>query len=443
LRAEGVHVVAIKADRLPGTIRNARDLRDYLGLPIPVASAVYAISRATRTVLVIDQLDALSDLLDVKTERLSVLLSLIEAVVGNEHARVVCSVRLFDYRHDVRFERLQPRELKLELPRIEAVDQALGAAGHDPSRVPDVLRELLRTPQWLKAFLSLGLSESDDLPTTWHALLEQVWARKIVDAPETADACEEAVRWLASEMAQREELWVPRSELGQHAVAVARLASQGVLALDERGHRVGFAHQSFYEFARARTFLGDESLVDYVCRSQGSLFVRPTLWTALGYMRTADPGRYSKDLASLWTCELRRHVRLLLVEFMGQQQEPDDHEAVILLPLLTDPTWQRAAFSATAGSKGWYERLRRGYLKGPMTGKDPHLVVGVLTAGMQIDTGVTLALLKECWMSDRRFALCTLAALRNLDTWNESAFELANGAVASTGGHESLRRVSG
>lgn len=106
LREEGVQVVAIKADCLPASVETARALRDHLEFPIPVVSAICQLGNVGRTVLIIDQLDALSDLLDVKTERLSVLLDLIVSVAEAKNVRVVCSARLFDYHHDTRFQRL-------------------------------------------------------------------------------------------------------------------------------------------------------------------------------------------------------------------------------------------------------------------------------------------------------------------------------------------------
>ena len=437
LQADGVHVVAIKADRLPATVRTARDLRDHLGFPIPVASAVCAVGHSGPTVLLIDQLDALSDLVDLKTERLSVLLNLIESVVGADNVRVVCSARVFDFRHDIRFEQLAPRELPLELPTIAVVDQTLSAAGYDPKEMPDALRQLLRTPQWLKAFLGLCLSGRESLPTTWHALAEQVWQRKVGRTSDAAES-EAALRLLAKEMADREELWVPHAVLQSHWTVLDRLVSQGLLLHDERGHRIGFAHQLFYEFARARTFLGDESLSIYVLRCQGSLFVRPTLWTALGYLRSADPTRYAAELAALWSSELRRHVRLLLVEFMGQQEAPNDLEASLLLPLLEDASWQLATFSAVAGSPGWFDRLRRGHLKGPMTGPTPGLALQVLSSGTRIAPQATLALLRENWASNHRFAPFTVHVLRHLEGWNEEAFALAEDALSAVDDHHFL-----
>ncbi len=112
LRAEGWNVVAIKADRLPSTVHNLSDLATHLELVVPVGRAVSALSRKARTILIVDQLDALSDLSDIKTERLAVLLALISRVAASGTA-VVYSVREFDFQHDRRFADLNATEVHL------------------------------------------------------------------------------------------------------------------------------------------------------------------------------------------------------------------------------------------------------------------------------------------------------------------------------------------
>lgn len=213
LVTEGVHVIAVKADRLPATIKSLRDLREYLEFPLPVASAILSLSRTTRTVLVIDQLDALADLVDVKTERLSVVLKLIGSVAGGHNVQVVCSAREFDYRHDVRFDRLSCEELTLELPAVKEVDQVLSSAGYAPDKVPQSLKEVLRSPYALKSLLSLKLTEECDLPTTWCALMEKVWSEKFLSRSEDARSCEATLRALAAKMAQRRVVGTARPRI--------------------------------------------------------------------------------------------------------------------------------------------------------------------------------------------------------------------------------------
>ncbi len=136
LRSEGWNVVAIKADRLPSSVAAASDLQHHFDLELPVSRAMYALSRNARTVLLVDQLDALADLADAKTERLAVLLSLISSVKASG-IPVVCSVREFDFKHDIRFLGLAADELRLSPLAASDVEAVLLSRGIDTARVLD------------------------------------------------------------------------------------------------------------------------------------------------------------------------------------------------------------------------------------------------------------------------------------------------------------------
>ena len=64
-------VLAIKADRLSSEVKTERHLIDELGLSERVDSILSACSRLGKAVLIVDQLDAIADLVNTRTERLS------------------------------------------------------------------------------------------------------------------------------------------------------------------------------------------------------------------------------------------------------------------------------------------------------------------------------------------------------------------------------------
>jgi glycosyltransferase involved in cell wall biosynthesis len=102
---DGITVLGIKADRLPREIDSQGALARELGFPADISKSLAASAELRRTVLIVDQLDALGDLVDLRTERLSVLLELI-ANASAVNIPVLMSCRTFDYQHDLRFRRL-------------------------------------------------------------------------------------------------------------------------------------------------------------------------------------------------------------------------------------------------------------------------------------------------------------------------------------------------
>ncbi len=77
-------LLAIKADFLGSTINTLEDLRrdDQIHLSMNPRDAIKAIANRERVVLLVDQLDAVSELLDRQPGRLNVLLTLIQSVSG-------------------------------------------------------------------------------------------------------------------------------------------------------------------------------------------------------------------------------------------------------------------------------------------------------------------------------------------------------------------------
>jgi hypothetical protein len=185
LRSEGWNVVAIKADRLPSSVATLGDLRRYFDIDLSVSRAVYALNRNAKTLLLVDQLDALADLADAKTERLAVLLSLISSVKASG-IPVVCSVREFDFKHDTRFMGLDADQVRLAPLAASDVEAVLKSRGIDTAQVGQKLQSLLAIPHWLKQFVQLPWSGSSPAPETSQALLSVVWEQTVLRQPNEA-----------------------------------------------------------------------------------------------------------------------------------------------------------------------------------------------------------------------------------------------------------------
>lgn len=77
LKEKGISLLAIKADTLSAYVNTAEDLRKALDLSLDARDGVTVLAEREKVVVIIDQLDAVSELLDIKSGRLNVLLNLI------------------------------------------------------------------------------------------------------------------------------------------------------------------------------------------------------------------------------------------------------------------------------------------------------------------------------------------------------------------------------
>jgi hypothetical protein len=401
---------------------------------------LFALGRQAKTVLIIDQLDALSDLVDLKSQRLGVILALLTEASKTQNVRVVCSARSFDYRHDPRFQALDATEVVLSPIPTAEVDRVLRGAGYATERLTPKLKALLQIPYWLKTYIRLELQDSLPSPTSGTGLLDVFWHQNVCSPPSATSENEQVVAEVAAEISNREELWIPRAFLAKSESAVQRLLAAGVLAQDRTAKRISFAHQALYEFARARSFVCHESLVGYVISRQDALFVRPAIWMALGYLRGVDPSRYNKELHGLWSANLRAHLSRLVVEFVAQIADPTQDEIKLLAPRFQEERWSLCCFMAASHSPGWRAYLRRGLLFNAMCGPNPWVTYSVLVASLKDDAEATLSLMSSLLAetSDRnRFVL---DVLMQLDDWSNAAGALA--VAASVKCNEDFDRIA-
>src|SRR6185369_17523525 len=103
-----------------------------------------------------------------------------------------------------------------------------------------------------------------------------------------------------------------------------RLEALGFIVRSDNDLSVAFSHQTIFDYVLARTFVRNAGLLStYVLERQDSLFVRAKVWSALNYLREAEARSYEREFFKIWnTKDLRRHLRLLLIEFLGQVSEP-------------------------------------------------------------------------------------------------------------------------
>ncbi|MCO0638318.1 hypothetical protein M8745_20495, partial [Lutimaribacter sp. EGI FJ00014] len=170
-----------------------------------------------------------------------------------------------------------------------------------------------------------------DVFTNYQKLLDRLWKERILAAPE-GGALAALVSEIAEDMASHENLWVPSARYAAKAARVSRLMAAGVLTDFGTDGKIGFTHQTLFEHALARSFAEkDGRLSAYVLGRQASLFIRPKMWAGLSYLREVDPQTYASELEAIWSRkDLRRHLRFLLVEFLGSQAVPLEEEVHLM-----------------------------------------------------------------------------------------------------------------
>ena len=355
LHGEGSALLALKTDALPSDVRRAGDLVE--DVPGGLVRGIQALTRREPVVIVLDQLDALSDVSDVRSERLNAVLDLVGWLGGVTGIHIVASVRPFERAVDARLQGAFRDVIELPTLPWEEVGPILHEHGHNPTAVGPALRTVLRVPAYLGVFLDVA--EPGATYVSWLRLYEDLWTKRVRSAPYSSEKLA-LIRDLVGWMGEREELWAPSALADDAPEAFDALVRADVLTPEPARNRIGFRHQTLFEFARARAFVrGDESLVEHVRRRQDGLFVRPVLVAGLLALREHDDRGYEEAVEALLGAGFRDHVRTLVMEFLARQATPTDTEVRVLSPLLRDQEEGSRLLRFTSQSPGWFSAMVR------------------------------------------------------------------------------------
>lgn len=421
-----VSVLAIKGDLLDVAVATEEDLQRDLQLPELPSIMLRRLALTGPVVLLIDQLDALAGHLDAKTGRLSALLNLIKAVCETDGLHVFLSCRTFEFTHDIRISRIDAECVSLELPSWEEVLPILEAHDVKAAGWNSDAREVVRVPQQLNTYLQLKSSGVDEPFSNYTAMLDCLWDGRVLKTPSGGKAAHLAFE-IAETMADKETLWLAKARFDDRVDDINLLVSSGILTMSEQGS-IGFSHQTVFEHVLARSFAkNDGQLSAYVLARKDSLFVRPKLWAALAYLRNVEPATYEAELWSIWNAQgLRKHLRFLLIEFMGSQPSPTDKEELLLAAANEQQELHAIVLKAITGSQGWFERFSSNVIVQAMSNAmTADLCIQLLVAAWPHSPEQITRLLRDIWLphpdNDRRM----LFVLQEAPLWSPELVKIA------------------
>lgn len=425
---QGATVFALKADLLSPDARTESDLQRDLDLPALPSELILRLAALQPVFVFIDQLDALASQLDLRSGRLNVLLNLVRRIGGAPKVHVLLSARTFEFNHDVRLRAVEAEAVTLELPPWHEVKERLAEVGIKADGWPEKARDVVRIPQALKIFISLVRAGQSEPFTTYQAMLEQLWRDRIA----TADDSESLIALasdLAGKMAEEETLWLAASRFDNRLMTLSRLEALGFIIRSENNLRVAFSHQTIFDYVLARTFVGSVGLLStYVIERQDSLFVRAKVWSALNYLREAEARSYQREFLEIWKVnDLRRHLRFLLIEFLGQISEPLDFEKACMVEVLSTPELRIFGLKAISSSSGWFIHFAPTAIRDAMAGTDAEAgqAVRILTQNWKTDRDRVIRLIKERWLPYPERDNHTWMVIHECPTWTDEVEEIA------------------
>lgn len=355
LQKEGTGLLAIKADLLPADLRDLGDLTRALRLSRDIGVELDALLRAGSAVLIIDQLDAVSDVMDRKSERMRLLLQLAGRYRPQDedapNLHVLVSSRPFEAAHDARFRALEAQKIQLQLPPYGDVETLLRTVGIDPAIVPQPLHQTLRRPFALKLFVDLvKRGEHPSALQPGQLLSEWLRTADLGDGRERTEALG-FLESLAGDMTDTETLWRP-ADIYESRTPQAVQLSEACGLIVRHEVQIGFSHQAWLDDFQARRFSTGQDLAAFAIERQDGLFARATVLRGLERLRRTDESAYLRAVdALLGSPSTRRHLKHLIVDLITSAGMPLARERAWIVRLLReDPPLARRALLKIAQS---------------------------------------------------------------------------------------------
>ncbi len=254
VRARGWSVLPLRADRIPNS-DSPEALGRAMDLPASPITVLAGVSHGEPALLVIDQLDAVSEISGRNVDRFDVFEDLTHdaALHSGLHVLVLIACRRFDLENDSRLRQLTADEdtTTVDVAKLsdDEVRTTLATAGAADSQLDARLLKLLRVPLHLSLYLELRRGGSAD-PSKSRSLQDLYgcyWDAKQLACEQRrggADQWTTVVDRLVEEMNRRQALSVPYIPLrDDYRAQVDAMVSEGVLDLDDR--HIGFFHDTF------------------------------------------------------------------------------------------------------------------------------------------------------------------------------------------------------
>lgn len=437
LETAGVAVLAIKADVQLSGVTERSDLRERLDLPDRVDRVVRRLVAVGKTVVLVDQIDALSLSMARDQRALGVVLETIAKLREVPGVRVLFSCRAFDLSNDPRLDRVEVSR-RFGLTSLSDEDVKSVLATGDFETLSPATKDLLRIPLHLDLFSRVlavrtgfrdarrddayGIATLQDLyALLWHDVV-------LANTPGSPRASEraEVLRFLTNRMDRDQRTSAPRSvfttpETGHLEPAAQWLASMGILV--PSATEWTFLHQTFFDYCYARRFVEESrSLAETVLSGDQGLLARPHLVHVLSYLRGSDDRSYLREFHSLLRAEnLRVHLRLLLLGWFGSLNAPTDHEWTFARRMIADPALRGRFLAAIHGNRSWFARMKGEQIEDLLSGDDESIdseVVPYLVSMIDVEQAAVAGLVGPLAERGGRWEWRVRQMLARVRDWN-------------------------
>jgi hypothetical protein len=364
LEGAGVLNLAFRIDHL----LDAKTPRDFgsaiLDRSESPATSLKGVEADRVSVLVVDQIDAVSEVSGRNGAAKNAVLRLVSEARAYGTVRVLLVCRTFDIESDERIKALRAQHgvVTVEVKRLEWADDVaplLANLNIETVQFSESQRQLLCVPVNLAVYIAVA-NETGTAFASRKDLFDRLLVQKerAIGLRSVPWAAEAPLSALAEWMSERQRLDAPETVIASYGRALDLLQSEQLIVRNKGG--VGFFHESFFDYVFARRFAAtDGSIMDLLLGAEQHLFRRTQVRQLLEHLRQADAARYLDELRMLlFDARIRVHIKTAVAQWLGTVAEPTADELDLVLELDRPgeiiPMLPRMILF---GSVGWFDRL--------------------------------------------------------------------------------------
>lgn len=359
LEKDGIKCFAIKADKLHPPVGYTSN--EHLEL---LRNTFSSLNQEKRSVLVIDQIDALSQYINsdrTKLENITALIKLFSDDKNTRNVRIIVSCRSFDLDFDPKLSLLgREPKIKLGLLAKEDVEKVLDRLKVGLYKeLGDKTKTVLQTPQHLNLFCRVYAKNEKKEYYSITELYDELWLQTIglAESKINKEVAERILYDLALKIYDDETL-TPQWDYDTSELKEANyLISEGII--EQIDNRATFFHQSMYDYAFARYYKKEKrSLIQDLLakeKHQG-IFMRSTVNFVLDYERAKNEKQYKEDVKTiLFSGKIRTHIQLMSLWAMANREDILPFEKKCIKDLYSQNRLLFFSFIRRTYNKEWYQ----------------------------------------------------------------------------------------
>lgn len=361
--SRGIPYLCLRMDQFAPCL-TARQLGEQLDLRASPAVVLAGVADNHPSVLVVDQLDAMSLVSGRNPQLWEAFSDLCAEVRTYPRMKMLLACRDFDLEHDHRLRSLAGSSSHFASFRLKTLTAAevrcsLDSAGLGQIEINQKQLDMLSIPFHLLLFLQGNPARSFN---SVGELYDQYWDRKhqnLRKALGREPHWNEVIDALSRKMSERQLLFAPALVTDEWRTDARAMVSEHVLTEVEGRREYRFFHESFFDYAYARRFcFKDQCLIAFLEASEQHLFRRAQVRQILAYRRRSDSARYIDDVRRiLETPSIRFHIKRMVASEFNRIEDPQPDEWRILEPYVLAGDLSRYVSRALRDHVGWFDLL--------------------------------------------------------------------------------------